>query len=267
MDTTTKRIDAVAELMQKRGLARVRIEEGDSAIELERPEAFPAPVMVGAAPAGVTSAAAPAEVAPASEAAPLPAADASEPEGEEPLDMSKVTAVKADRCRYLDRHEEDLETGGKDRLRACGVCRDIPAGTLKRISCTHGRTHAEDGPQDIGQIGVRLECIGEVRERCKADHAGTLAFCCCALRRLADGILRRHVVEEVPCLIGKDPGAQAGRSERRLHVVALLGIREIASPGNKCTGAEEGLELQRIGCCLVDANRSPDGRHKRRIET
>ena len=86
MDTTTKRIDAVAELMQKRGLARVRIEEGDSAIELERPEAFPAPVVAGTAPA---------EVAPASEAAPLPAADASEPEGEEPLDMSKVTAVKA----------------------------------------------------------------------------------------------------------------------------------------------------------------------------
>lgn len=95
MDTTTKRIDAVAELMQKRGLARVRIEEGDSAIELERPEAFPAPVMAGAAPAEVTSAAAPAEVVPASEAASLPAADASEPEGEEPLDMSKVTAVKA----------------------------------------------------------------------------------------------------------------------------------------------------------------------------
>ncbi len=86
MDTTTKRIDAVAELMQKRGLARVRIEEGDSAIELERPEAFPAPVVAGTAPA---------EVAPASEAAPLPAADASEPEGKEPLDMSKVTAVKA----------------------------------------------------------------------------------------------------------------------------------------------------------------------------
>lgn len=95
MDTSTKRIDAVAQLMQQRGLARVRIEEGDSAIELERPEAFPAPV----APAAVLPEAAPqtpaAPVAPAPEtAAPAPEEPA-EPEGEEPLDMAKVTAVKA----------------------------------------------------------------------------------------------------------------------------------------------------------------------------
>lgn len=98
MDTTTKRLDEVAQLMEARGLARVRIEEGDCAIELERPEAYPAPQ--AAAPALMAQAQAPA--LPAQEA-PQPPAQTEDPAAEDmpktpsgaPLDMAKVVAVKA----------------------------------------------------------------------------------------------------------------------------------------------------------------------------
>ena len=46
MDTSSTRVDALAQVMQARGLARMRIEEGDCSIEMERPEAFPAGVVV-----------------------------------------------------------------------------------------------------------------------------------------------------------------------------------------------------------------------------
>ncbi|MGO5475112.1 hypothetical protein [Parafannyhessea sp. LCP19S3_B1] len=50
MDTSSTRVDALAQVMQARGLARMRIEEGDCSIEMERPEAFPAGVAVAQAP-------------------------------------------------------------------------------------------------------------------------------------------------------------------------------------------------------------------------
>lgn len=108
MDTSSSRVDALAQVMQQRGLARIRIEEGNSSIEMERPEAFPAPVAT-AAPAPL---AAPAQ-APAAPVAPAPAAEVSEAlapadvpadagttepgaaDAEKPLDMTKVIAVRA----------------------------------------------------------------------------------------------------------------------------------------------------------------------------
>lgn len=114
MDTSSSRVDALAQVMQQRGLARIRIEEGNSSIEMERPEAFPTPVATAApaplaAPALAPAAAAvpaPAEeagevVAPAPADAPAEApADAgtTEPgaaDAEKPLDMTKVIAVRA----------------------------------------------------------------------------------------------------------------------------------------------------------------------------
>ena len=101
MDTSSSRVDALAQVMQERGLARIRIEEGDSSIEMERPEAFPAPV-TAAAPAPL-AAAAPAPTAPAAPA-PVPAAadgedgapaDADSAEADKPLDMTKVISVRA----------------------------------------------------------------------------------------------------------------------------------------------------------------------------
>lgn len=114
MDTSSSRVDALAQVMQQRGLARIRIEEGNSSIEMERPEAFPTPVAT-AAPAPL---AAPA-LAPAAAAAPVPAVGAGEvvapapadapaqtpadagttepgaADAEKPLDMTKVIAVRA----------------------------------------------------------------------------------------------------------------------------------------------------------------------------
>ncbi|MGN0076754.1 MAG: acetyl-CoA carboxylase biotin carboxyl carrier protein [Parafannyhessea sp.] len=108
MDTSTTRVDALAQVMQTRGLARVRIEEGDCAIEMERPEAFPAamPVAapVAAAPAVAAApvpaaATAPASLSPAAPAEAAtqeaPAGDTDGGDGEKPLDMTKVVAVKA----------------------------------------------------------------------------------------------------------------------------------------------------------------------------
>lgn len=122
MDTSSTRVDALAQVMQARGLARMRIEEGDCSIEMERPEAFPAGVAVAQAPRAVAAPAAPvaAEVACAPVAAATEggrsfspeAGDAAKPAeatsakgtadgatdtdaGERPLDMTKVVAVKA----------------------------------------------------------------------------------------------------------------------------------------------------------------------------
>ena len=122
MDTSSTRVDALAQVMQARGLARMRIEEGDCSIEMERPEAFPAGVAVAQAPRAAAAPAAPvaAEVACAPVAAATEggrsfspeAGDAAKPAeatsakgtadgatgtdaGERPLDMTKVVAVKA----------------------------------------------------------------------------------------------------------------------------------------------------------------------------
>lgn len=114
MDTSSSRVDALAQVMQQRGLARIRIEEGNSSIEMERPEAFPTPVAT-AAPAPLAASA----LVPATAAAPAPAEEASEvvapapadapaeapadagttdpgaADAEKPLDMTKVIAVRA----------------------------------------------------------------------------------------------------------------------------------------------------------------------------
>ena len=96
MDTSSSRVDALAQVMQQRGLARIRIEEGNSSIEMERPEAFPTP-MATAAPAPLAASA----LAPAAAAAPAPAEEAGEvvapasADAEKPLDMTKVIAVRA----------------------------------------------------------------------------------------------------------------------------------------------------------------------------
>ena len=97
MDTSKDRLDEIAGLMDRQGLSRVRIEEGDSAIELERgprPGAFPpsaAPVPMPPAPASLpaTSQLPPDSVPSPAEAGPLTDADGT------PLDMSKVTLVEA----------------------------------------------------------------------------------------------------------------------------------------------------------------------------
>lgn len=101
MDTSIDRLDKIAAMMQQRGVARVRIEEGDASIELEGPGAFPAPV-APAVPVSTqpVAAAAPASAAPqAATAAPAaPAASDASPDtgdGEAPLDMTKVISVKA----------------------------------------------------------------------------------------------------------------------------------------------------------------------------
>ncbi|WP_373578410.1 acetyl-CoA carboxylase biotin carboxyl carrier protein [Parafannyhessea umbonata] len=119
MDTSSKRVDALAQVMQARGLARMRIEEGDCSIELERPEAFPAGVAMAQAPRAFAAPAAqvaaevttgvpvavateggqsfsPAEATDA-KGAPADATDGatSADAGERPLDMTKVVAVKA----------------------------------------------------------------------------------------------------------------------------------------------------------------------------
>lgn len=91
-----KEIDGIAELMERRSLTRVRMELPDgSAVELERggaaPAAMPMPVAMPAAMPAMPAVAA----APAAPAAPADAAPAADAEGESPLDMSKVTAVKA----------------------------------------------------------------------------------------------------------------------------------------------------------------------------
>lgn len=94
----SEKIAQIADIMETRGLTRVRVEEPDgAAVELERGAVAPAPAVVAApaiAPAPVAPAApaAAAPVAPA--AAPAPAAPA-EPAGPEPLDMSHTTAVRA----------------------------------------------------------------------------------------------------------------------------------------------------------------------------
>lgn len=106
MDTSSSRVDALAQVMQERGIARIRIEEGDSSIEMERPEAFPAPVAatpVAPAPAAsVAPAQAPATPAPAAAPAPEAASESAEAPADvdatdagKPLDMTKVIAVRA----------------------------------------------------------------------------------------------------------------------------------------------------------------------------
>ena len=83
------KISEIADIMRSHGLTRVRVEDPDgSAVELEcggAPAAAPAP-MPFPAPA------APAAPAPASAPAPAPAPV---PAGDEPLDMSHTTAVRA----------------------------------------------------------------------------------------------------------------------------------------------------------------------------
>lgn len=83
----SEKIAQIADIMESRGLTRVRVEEGDgSAVELER--GFAAPAAPVPAPASVP---APATVpAPAAAPAPAPA----EP-GDEALDMAHTTAVRA----------------------------------------------------------------------------------------------------------------------------------------------------------------------------
>ncbi len=99
MDTTSSRIDALAKVMQERGLARVRVEEGGDSIEMERPEAFPvaAPLAAPVAPAAPAPSR-PEEVPSAPDAkppeAPVEASEATGP-AERPLDMTRVIAVKA----------------------------------------------------------------------------------------------------------------------------------------------------------------------------
>lgn len=125
MDTSSTRVDALAQVMQARGLARMRIEEGDCSIEMERPEAFPAGVAVAQAPRTAAAAATPAAAEAAAgasaavatdggqsfspaegdatgpaqalsaEDAPAASADGAADAGERPLDMTKVVAVKA----------------------------------------------------------------------------------------------------------------------------------------------------------------------------
>lgn len=125
MDTSSTRVDALAQVMQARGLARMRIEEGDCSIEMERPEAFPAGVAVAQAPRTAAAAATPAAAeaaagasaavaadggrsfspaegdatgpaqAPSVEDAPAASTDGAADAGERPLDMTKVVAVKA----------------------------------------------------------------------------------------------------------------------------------------------------------------------------
>ncbi|SDC02325.1 acetyl-CoA carboxylase biotin carboxyl carrier protein [Parafannyhessea umbonata] len=125
MDTSSTRVDALAQVMQARGLARMRIEEGDCSIEMERPEAFPAGVAVAQAPRTAAAAATPAAAeaaagasaavatdggrsfspaegdatgpaqAPSAEDAPAASADGAADAGERPLDMTKAVAVKA----------------------------------------------------------------------------------------------------------------------------------------------------------------------------
>lgn len=86
----SEKIAQIADIMESRGLTRVRVEEGDgSAVELER--GFAAPAAPAPAPAAPASVPAPATVpAPAAAPAPAPA----EP-GDEALDMAHTTAVRA----------------------------------------------------------------------------------------------------------------------------------------------------------------------------
>lgn len=95
MDTNTSRLDEIAVLMERQGLSRVRIEEGDAAIELERgpkPGTFPPPAQ-GAA---MSPASLPAPCPPSPAPAPVPAEaePLTDAEGK-PLDMSKVVLVEA----------------------------------------------------------------------------------------------------------------------------------------------------------------------------
>lgn len=119
MDTSSTRVDALAQVMQARGLARVRIEEGDCSIEMERPEAFPAGVAQAQSPRAVVAQAAPAAAAvaaapeavskeggpslspaegdagsPAEAPGAKGAADGADA-GDRPLDMTRIVAVKA----------------------------------------------------------------------------------------------------------------------------------------------------------------------------
>lgn len=95
MDTSSTRVDALAQVMQARGLARMRIEEGDCSIEMERPEAFPAGVAVAQAPRAAAAPATPAAAEAAAGASAAVATDGAADAGERPLDMTKVVAVKA----------------------------------------------------------------------------------------------------------------------------------------------------------------------------
>ena len=81
----SEKIAQIADIMESRGLTRVRVEEGDgSAVELER--GFAAPAAPAPAPAAPASVPAPATVpAPAAAPAPAPA----EP-GDEALDMAQL---------------------------------------------------------------------------------------------------------------------------------------------------------------------------------
>ncbi|MCH3943835.1 MAG: acetyl-CoA carboxylase biotin carboxyl carrier protein [Atopobiaceae bacterium] len=95
MDTSTSRLDEIAGLMERQGLSRVRIEEGEAAIELERgpkPGAFPPQAQGAAMPPAPLPAPCPPSPAPApvpAEAEPLTDAEG------KPLDMSKVVLVEA----------------------------------------------------------------------------------------------------------------------------------------------------------------------------
>lgn len=89
MDTSTNRLDELAGLMERQGLSRIRIEEGDAAVELERTSnvaAAPASV-VPAVPGEATS---PVTAEPVDgTATSLTAVDGT------PLDMAKVVQVEA----------------------------------------------------------------------------------------------------------------------------------------------------------------------------
>ena len=82
------KISEIADIMRSHGLSRVRVEESDgSAVELECGGAAPAAPAAPVAPAAPAAAPAP---APAPAVEPEPA-----PEGDAPLDMSHITAVRA----------------------------------------------------------------------------------------------------------------------------------------------------------------------------
>lgn len=90
----SEKIAQIADIMESRGLTRVRVEEGDgSAVELERGFAAPAaPAPLSVPPVSATSF----SPAPAAPAAPVPApAPAPAEDGDEALDMAHTTAVRA----------------------------------------------------------------------------------------------------------------------------------------------------------------------------
>lgn len=91
----SEKIAQIADIMETRGLTRVRVEEPDgAAVELERGAVVAAPAVVAASVAAPAPAAA-APVAPAAAPAPVAPAEPAAPAGDEPLDMSHTTAVRA----------------------------------------------------------------------------------------------------------------------------------------------------------------------------